>query len=363
MTQFTRFSCRWLGVLLGGLLICTRVHAVTPANPKPPLVLKLVGGLANVPQYTEFEEPFWRKEFPALTKGVARAEIVPFDKAGIRSNEAMRLMSLGIVPFGTALLTAVINTDPELAAMDLAGLNPDMATLRRSVTAFRPHFEQVMRERHGLEVLALYTYPAQVIFCNRAFKGFADLSNRRIRISSPTQADLVRAFGGIPIQTEFAEVVHQVRQGNVDCAITGAMSGNAIGLHEVTSHLHTRVVNWGVSMFAANRAAWQALPEEVRKALQTALPKLEQQIWQDAERQHREGIACNIGKTPCETGKLGKMQEVAASADDAQRLRSAFQSHVLPSWIERCGEACVPVWNQLLAPIAGAQAVPTPRRP
>lgn len=349
--------------MLGSLLAWGGANAATPVGAKSVISIKVVGGLANVPQYTVFEEPFWRKEFSVLTHGVARADIVPFDKAGIRSHEAMRLMSLGVVPFGTALLTAVMSTDPELAAMDLAGLNPDMATLRRSVAAFRPHFEQAMRERHGLEVLAIYAYPAQVIFCSRAFKGLGDLAGRRVRISSPTQADLVRAFGGVPVQTEFSEMVTQVRNGNVDCAITGAMSGHAIGLHEVTTHLYSLAINWGVSMFAANRAAWAALPDEVRKVLQTALPKLEHAIWQDAERQHHEGLACNIGNTPCPTGTLGRMQEVSMNTADGQRFRAAFQSHVLPSWIERCGNGCVPVWNRLLAPIAGIEAVSLPRRP
>jgi TRAP-type C4-dicarboxylate transport system substrate-binding protein len=314
-----------------------------------------------VPQYRDFEEPFWRKEFPSLTRGLARADIVPFDKAGIRAHEAMRLMQLGVVPFGSALLSAVMSTDPELAAMDLAGLNPDMATLRRSVAAFRVHFEQVMRERHGVEVLAIYVYPAQVAFCNQPFKGLSDLSGRRVRISSPTQADLLRAFGAVPVQTEFAEVVAQMRSGNVDCAITGSMSGHAIGLHEVTTHVHHRAINWGLSMFGANRAAWQALPDEIRKVLQTALPKLEESIWQDADRQHREGTACNTGRGACSVGKTGRMTEVLTQPEDEQRLRDAFRSHVLPSWLERCGNACVPVWNRLLAPISGVEATTLPR--
>jgi TRAP-type C4-dicarboxylate transport system substrate-binding protein len=353
MTRLLHFCC-W--VSLCAWFVCPSMAWAAPPASKPVLSLRVVGGLANVPQFTDFEEPFWRKEFASLTQGLARADIVSFDKAGIRAHEAMKLMSLGVVPFGTALLTAVMSTDPELAAMDLAGLNPDMSTLKRSVAVFRPHFEQVMRERHGIEVLAIYVYPAQVTFCNRPFKGLSDLVGRRVRISSPTQADLIRAFGGVPVQTEFAEIVSQMRSGNVDCAVTGAMSGNVIGLHGVTTHLHNRAINWGLSVFAANRAAWLSLPDEVRKVLQTALPKLENSIWQDADRQHREGVACNTGRAGCQMGKAGKMQEVPVLPEDEQRLRQAFQAHVLPSWVERCGASCVPIWNQFLAPIAGVEA-------
>ena len=78
---------------------------------------------------------------------------------------------------------------------------------------------------HGIEALAIYTYPAQMLFCKRAFAGLADLNGRRIRTSSPTQSDWVEALGATPITTPFAELNQSVRTGHVDCAITGSMSG------------------------------------------------------------------------------------------------------------------------------------------
>jgi TRAP-type C4-dicarboxylate transport system substrate-binding protein len=341
-----------------------------PASPaagaategKPPVRLRIVGGLASPSQFTRFEAPFWQKDLPNLTQGQAVAEIVPFDKAGMRTHEVLRLMQLGVVPFGTMLMAGIMDSDPELAALDLAGLNPDMPTLRRSVAAYRPHLERVMRERHGLEVLAIYVYPAQVTFCARPFKSLADLAGRRVRISSPTQADLIQPFGAIPVQTEFSEVVVNVRNGNVDCAITGAMSGNAIGLHEVTTHLNTSANTWGLSVFAANLAAWNALPPGVRTVLKTELPKVEAAIWADSERQTQEGVACNTGRTGCNQGKPGHMTEVKTSAADEARLRESFRTSVLPAWLQRCGNECVPVWNRVLAPVSGIRTETLPLR-
>lgn len=53
---------------------------------------------------------------------------------------------------------------PEYTAPDLAGLNPDIATLRSTLAAFRPYLEKTLREQHGVEPLAIYVYPAQVVF-------------------------------------------------------------------------------------------------------------------------------------------------------------------------------------------------------
>lgn len=346
--------------LLAWACLSTPAFAQTATTAPVPLQFRVVGGLGNLAQFREFEEPFWRTELPRLTQGRVKADIVSFDKAGIRAHEAMRLVQLGVMPFGTALLTAITSTDPELAAMDLAGLNPDMATLKRSVAAFRPHFERVMRERHGIEVLALYVYPAQVTFCTRPLKGLSDLAGRRVRISTPTQADLIRPFGAVPVQSEFSEIVAQVRSGNVDCAITGSMSGNAIGLHDITTHVYSGAINWGLSMFGANREAWQALQPDVRSTLRSALPKLESAVWANADLQHREGNACNTGQAACTAGKPGRMTEVKPTVADEQRLREAFRAHVLPAWLARCGNQCVPVWNELLAPVAGVRAETLP---
>jgi hypothetical protein len=178
-----------------------------------------------------------------------------------------------------------------------------------------------------------------------------------VRISTATQADLIRPFGAVPVQTEFSEVMGQIRSGNVDCAITGAMSGNALGLHEITTHLYTGAVNWGLSVFGANVAAWNALPPDIRATLKTALPKLEDAIWQDADRQNREGAACNTGlAAECSSGKLGRMTEIKPTPQDNKRLREVFRTSVLPAWLERCGNRCAPVWNELLAPVCGVKA-------
>src|SRR5690349_8889084 len=81
-----------------------------------PQRLRIVGGLAGVSQYTRHEEPFWTRDFPRLTNGQITAEIVPFDRAGIRGQEMLRLIQLGVVPFGTALLSLSATQDPVFGA-------------------------------------------------------------------------------------------------------------------------------------------------------------------------------------------------------------------------------------------------------
>lgn len=342
---------------LAVLLTCPQARA----QSEPVQRLRIVGGLADLNQYKRHEEPFWTRTLPQLTQGRVTAEIVPFDRAGLRAQEMLRLIQLGTVPYGTVLLILAAAQDPELGAIDLAGLSPDMATLRKNVAAFRGHMERRLRERWDIELLAIYVYPAQVAFCARPFSGLQDLAGRRIRSSNASQSDLIESLSAVPVQTPFAGIVDNVRNGAIECAVTGTMSGNTIGLHEATSHIGSLAISWGVGIFGANAAAWAALPESTRQLLRRELAGLEREIWTEAERETAEGIACNVGAPECRSGRKGRMTEVRGGEVEARRMRELFKETVLPRWINRCGERCSTVWNTTLRSTTGIEASP-PRR-
>ena len=320
--------------------------------------LRIVGSLAGLNPYTKHEAPFWTITLPALTANRVQAEIVPYDRAGIRGQDMLRLIKLGVVPFGTVPLSLSATDDVLIGAPDLAGLNPDLAALRRTAAAFRPVLAQHLRQQHGAELLMVYPYPAQVLFCKTAFSVLADLAGRRVRVSSATQADLVDALGGLPVYTGFADLLPQMRAGALDCAITGTMSGYTVGLAGATSHLHSLAISWGVQLFAANSTAWTALSPALRQLLQARLPLLEQALWAEADRETGDGIACSSGAKACAGGPRGAMQVVQPGPADQQRLRSLVASTVLPRWLARCGPGCAQVWNTTLAPVVGIQATP-----
>ena len=330
---------------------------VPASAPSAAMSLRVVGGLANVNQYTRQEEPFWTQELPRLTNGKLRASIVPFDRAGIRGQDMLRLMQLGVVPFGTALVSLSSATEPLLGAADLAGLNPDMASLRRHVSAYRPFLEKTLREKHGIELLAIYVYPAQMLFCQRPLKSLADLAGRRVRTASATQADWVEALGAKPVNTSFAEMTQNLRSGNVECALTGSMSGYTIGLQQHTQHLFTMPVSWGMAIFGANTGAWAALPPDQRSILKQELMRLEQVIWADSERETGDGVRCLTGEQDC-GGQPGRLHAQAPTVADDQRRRNVLAGTVIARWIQRCGTPCAEAWNQTIGPISGVEARP-----
>jgi TRAP-type C4-dicarboxylate transport system substrate-binding protein len=344
-------SRRAILALSVALAACCGAQAQAPA----PLRLRIVGGLAGVNQFVLHEEPFWARELAQRSGGRYGADIVPFDRAGVPGQDMLTLMQLGVVPFGTALLGQVVAQYPELGAPDLAGLSPDAATLRRVVAAFRPQLAQSLGERHGLELLAVYIYPAQVFFCTDRVTSLKELAGRKIRVSSPTQADFVTALDATPVSTSFSEIMPAMRSGQTSCAITGAMSGRTIGLHEVARTVYAMPVSWGLAIFAANRDAWQALPEDLRKLLREELPRLEADIWDESERETGRQPACGPGPD-CRPGAPASPLVVWPSQADHQKRREVFEREILPRWVNRCGAGCARLWNRTIAATLGIKA-------
>ncbi len=321
-----------------------------------PIRLEIVGGLAAVSQYTKYEAPFWLHDVPELTHGRVVAEIHSFDRSGLPGEEMLQLMRLGVVPFGTALLALVSGDEPELNAVDLPLLNPDMASLRKTVGLYRAHLHQILREKYGIELLGIYAYPAQVLYCTRSFTTLKDLAGRRVRTSALSQSEMMSALGAIPVVTPFAEVVSALRNNVVNCAITGTMSGNQIGLPTVTSYIYPMAISWGLSFFGANGAVWDQLPPDVRAELRAGIHTLEGAIWDAADRETASGLACDIGSSSCVGGQAFHMTLVPIQTVDEAQRELLLSKSILPRWIQRCGNDCVTAWNGTLGRALGIWA-------
>ena len=132
--------------------------------------------------------------------------------------------------------------------------------------------------------------PGQVLFCNGAISGLADIKGKKVRTSSRTQAEFVEAFGGSSVTLAFGEVVPAMQNKVVDCAITGSLSGYSAKWYEVATHLYALPINWNQQIHAANQKAWDALDPKVRDFLQTNIKTLVDDIWNAAAKQTQEGL-------------------------------------------------------------------------
>lgn len=336
-------------------LVGTLIAGSAVAQELPKTHLRIVGGLSNLTAYNDYEKPFWTKTIPELSKGQVTAEIKGFNEMGLKGPELLRLMSQGVIEFGTATLSYFASDNPINEAIDLAGLAPDVKTARQVTEAFEPVYAKLYGDDAKVKLLGISTYPAQVLFCNAEIKGLADLKGKKVRTSSRTQAEFVEALGGSSVTMAFGEVVPALQNKVVDCAITGSLSGYSAKWYEVSTHLYALPINWNQQIHAVNQKAWDKLDPKVRDFLQANIKTLVDSIWDAAAKQTQEGYDCNTGAAACPYPVKGKMVLVQPSAADREQLKKIRET-VLKKWAARCSAQCVSDFNATVGKVLNVTA-------
>ena len=265
--------------VLTAVLLGTFIAGSALAQDLPRTQLRITGGLSNLSPYNDYEKPFWTQAIPSLSRGQVTAEIKGFNEMGIKGPELLRLMSQGVIEFGSATLSYFAGDNPINEAIDLAGLAPDVKTARQVTDAFTPVYAKLYGDSAKVRLLGISTYPGQVLFCNAPIRSLADMKGKKVRTSSRTQADFVEALGGASVTMAFGEVVPALQNKVVDCAITGSLSGYSAKWYEVSTHLMALPINWNQQIHAVNQGTWDKLDPKVRDFLQANVKKLVDNIW------------------------------------------------------------------------------------
>ena len=345
-----------VGAIVGAMtLLATGTSGLAQDLPKTSL--KVVGSISSLPPYKDFELPFWTRTLSEKSKGAITAEVKGFNEMGLKGPEVLRLMSQGVLEIGATVLAYLAADDPTNEAVDIAGLVTDVETSRKITEASKPMYEKLFREKFGVRLLGIATYPAQVIYCNGEIKGLTDLKGRKVRVGGRSQSELMSALGASPVTMAFGEVVPALQNKTVDCGITGTLSGNLAKWNEVTTHLLVLPVSWGQIAYAANQKSLDKLDARVRTLIETEIKTLEKSIWDAAALHTEQGYACNSGADSCTLGARGKMKLVMPSDADRALLKKIVNETMVPTWAARCSAECVAGFNDTIGKVVGIKAV------
>ena len=267
-------------------------------------------------------------------------------------------MRAGQVDIGAAPLSTVSGDVPFLDGIDLAGLHPDIDQARKTADALVPLANKEL-ERFGSRIIAVYPFPAQVIWCRQPVASLADLKGRKIRTFGASLNDFVTAIGAQAVSIGFPEVYSALERGVADCAVTGTGSGNAAKWYEVTTSIYNLSVGWAVAAYYVNVAWWNKLEPATRELISATMKEVETAQWKLGAEATQDGLDCNAGKAEgCKIHTLVKdkpMKVVDATQDDKATLKRIVETAIIPGWVKRCGARCGETYNQVVAPITGVK--------
>jgi TRAP-type C4-dicarboxylate transport system substrate-binding protein len=338
-----------LCTLAAGLFAATAASAQAPT-------LRVMGMPASTGKIAkEIEKPFFdnleqRVGFPI------RANYAHLESTGVKEFDQLRVLRSGLFEIVALRLGQVSRDEPTILGMDLVGLNTDYKVARTVVDAYKPVLDNRLQKQFNAKLLGVWPFGPQMIFCKPAISGLADLKGKKIRILDGVMAKFMEKVGATPVTMAFGEVAQGLKLGTIDCAVTGPSSANSAGWPESATHAYPLGLQVAVQGYAINLAAWNKLSSDQQVRMVKAFDQLEKDAWKTSEELWTDGLRCNVGQTPCTTGRPYSMKLVPVQPADIKIVQSALREISLPAWSEVCDQknpTCTADWKKTVGAALG----------
>ena len=155
----------------------------------------VVGTWGNLINWKDHESRMWNDVLPGASGGKITANAKPYTELGLSGYEVVKQLEVGAYDAVHALTTYTSQDSPPLEGIDLAGVFQDFKTYRAALEAYKPIIQRELRDKYDAELVMVYTFPSQQLFCklDEGEDGhLASLKGKKIRTYSTSLADFVQ---------------------------------------------------------------------------------------------------------------------------------------------------------------------------
>lgn len=344
-------------IALGAALAVTLAAGTAAAEEIDTREFAVVGTWGNLINWKDHESRMWNDVLPGASGGKLTANAKPYTELGLSGYEVVKLLKLGTYDAVHALTTYTSQDSPALEGIDLAGVFQDFETYRRALEAYRPIIERELKAKYNAELVMLYTFPSQQLWCklDEGEGSLDSLAGKKIRTYSTSLGDFIEGLDASAVTLAFAEVVPALQKGVADCGITGTGPAyNAKWWQVVTHNIQVRL-GYAATFMAVNGDTWASLSPDTQALIKENAALVENEIWDSIADTDATALACNASG-PCPWGEPGGMTPIVPSAADQAKLKDIVENFVLKRFADRCGKACAEEWNATMGEIAGVKA-------
>jgi len=319
--------------------------------------LRVLGWNSGQPQVSELEAPMW-KNLEKTTNGSLGASFRALDELGLKGSEALRTQQSGAFDIVGIQVAFVSGDDPVFVGTDLPGTAYSLDDVKKINDSYRAVLDKHLQQAYDSKLLAVWSFPPQILYCRGDFfHGLADLKGKKVRSQSAAASAAVEALGGSVVSLSGPEVYQAMRQGVVDCAITGSQYAAANDWQDVANVVYPLPIGGnGVGVHIMRNASWNALSPEQQHALTAEMSKLEGQLQDMAVSSNQEGLDCNVGKGKCSIGHPGNMTEVKVSDEEREVMKKVSRDVIFPQWAKSCNKTmptCAKDWTDTVGKTVG----------
>jgi TRAP-type transport system periplasmic protein len=264
---------RWVIFFLAFLLVTIFSQPMTPSQALAD-VIKLT--YANAPPASTFpcvQMERWAKEVKERTKGKVEIQTFPGGTLLPAKNIFDGVLA-GSADIGNIAMSYQPGRFPVSEAVDLP-LNFGSAkaaslALSDLIDKYKP------KEFEKVKILTLFTCPPANLMTKTPVKSLNDLKGMELRVGG-TQAEIIKALGGIPIAMPQADVPEALQKGTVKGNVSSMETLKDFNYAAYTPN--ATIANLWVVTFSVvmNMDKWNSLPDDVKKVFDDL--RLDQTKW------------------------------------------------------------------------------------
>jgi TRAP-type C4-dicarboxylate transport system substrate-binding protein len=241
-------------------------------------VMKMASATINDVQHE------WLKRFQGEASQRAGAklkmEIYPASQLGAIPRMVEGVVTGTIESFVTPT-SFLVGTDPRFQVFDAIGVfsSPEHLNKVLSDPAFRGR-ALAIGEQRGLKGLGIFYNSPVVVLSKKPIKALADFKGQKIRVfASPLQIEPIKTLGGTAVPMALNEVLPALQSGNIDGLLAGIPVLSAMKFYDAAksvTEIHPAIV---VSTLVVNKKWFDALPADVRAALEESGAKVDGEMF------------------------------------------------------------------------------------
>ncbi|MCK0768543.1 MULTISPECIES: TRAP transporter substrate-binding protein [Chromohalobacter] len=233
----------------------------------------------------------------------------------------------GTVQAGEVFLSSLSNESPIYEVDTLPGLAGSYEDAYDLWQASKPIITQMFADE-GLMPLYAVPWPAQGIYTDFELTDASQFEGLRVRAPNINTQRFVENLGGMPTETEEADIPTAFSTGRVDAMITSVSTGKSMSAWDYVSHYSDANLWLPKNIVFINKRAFDQLDDKTQQAVLDAAAEAERRGWQAS----REDSA--------ESAKALKEHDITISKPSgqlAEDLESAGDS-LFENWQERAGD-------------------------
>ncbi len=200
----------------------------------------------------------------------------------VKMPEMRRAVASGQVQMGELLVSVLGNEDSMFAFDSTPGLATSYAEARKLYGLSRKALEARL-DKFGLKMLYSVAWPPQAIYTKKPIEKLADLKGAKFRSFNPSTARFAELIGASAVTIQVPEIAQAFRTGVLDAMITSGATGVDSQAWDYLSHYYDVQAFLPQNVVIVNKAAFDALPAEIKAAITAAADRAEDRGWKQSE--------------------------------------------------------------------------------